>query len=186
MMKVQKDCHQFGWYYGAGHFIAKAVPFVCAGLHQRARILTFVGPNLAEQFIMAVHSNWQSDLPHDAFGLTPLHRLGSALSNHGVRGLRREMIRLVQDGRAAGFHRLCLLGQVSEELLQTGMSLEAFLAWEKAFHKATNGLPIDTLCMYDAALMFEQQQLNLCHHDSVNHRSAGGNSLAFLQTHQRG
>lgn len=185
MLNPPRDSHQYGWYYGLGHFIVRAIPFVCDGLGQRARILTVMEPGLAEPFSAAVRRNFHTEVPPQALGLLPLCRLGNALSVGGVPRLRRELIGLLLESRRAGCHRLRVLGQVSEELRMTGKSLEEFLAWEQAFHEAGNGLPIDTLCMYDASLMVQDHQLRSCHHDSLTGRGAARHYLVPVPKRQR-
>lgn len=157
-----KRRHYCGWYYGTSHFIAKVLPFVIEGLKENAQFLTVYGSQELELLKMAVKSSGFNVRP-DTFVPAPLTHFSELQQKYGAQGLRKGLLSCLEQARSNGFHNLRISGQVTHELALTGSSLEEFLQWEKMYHQACDGLPIASLCMYDASLSVDRGILALCH-----------------------
>lgn len=157
-----KNGHFFGWYYGSGHFIAKVLPFVLDGLSQNAQFIVVFEPQILALLQTALRSNGVTVRP-DTFIPAPLTDLLHLQRTQGVQGLRKGLLAFLEQARARGFQQLRITGQVTRELALTDSSLEQFLQWEKIYHQACTGLPIASLCMYDAALSVDHDALLPCH-----------------------
>lgn len=161
-----RTSHCFGWYYGDGHFIAKVLPFVQSGLTERAQFLVVMEPHIRTLLENTVEANGTA-VPPGTFVDLPLQELSRMHKAHGIGGLRNGLRKCLENARMAGFYQIRLLGRVSQELSVTCSTLEEFLQWDKGLHRASRGLPMAALCMYDAALSVDQGMLSHCHDEVI-------------------
>lgn len=156
--------HYCTWYYGSSHLIAKVFPFVLEGLSENAQFFVMYEPDILGLLKTALKSNGIATRP-DSFIPIPLTQLIAMQRSQGVQGLRKGLLGCLEQARSKGFHQIRVSGQVTLELAVTGSSLEQFLQWEQIYHQACVGLPIATLCMYDAKLSVDDHTLSLSHDD---------------------
>lgn len=158
--------HYYCWYYGASHFIAKVMPFIEQGLQENAQFLIDVSPEVQTLLERTLKANGIQPRP-GTFLEAPVQEFKQLQRSHGIRGVRKGLLRCLERARMAGFQQLRLLGSVAYELERTSSNLEEFLQWEQAFHEASRDLPITTVCMYDLALHVDPGRLACCHDEAL-------------------